>query len=249
MSIQVNLDDAALRAEVARKSEAALQLLRRIEQNYSPASFANSLGAEDMVLTDLILTAQLKIELFSLDTGRLPVETYNLIDQVKKHYGHNLSLYYPSHGELEAWVKTHGINAFYESLERRKECCHLRKVVPLQRALAGRKAWITGLRSQQSASRETLPEHAFDAANGLEKFNPLAAWTEKEVWAYLLLHKVPYNTLHDRFYPSIGCAPCTRAITPGEDIRSGRWWWENESAKECGLHVQAIPNRASTSKN
>ncbi|HNN09052.1 MAG TPA: phosphoadenylyl-sulfate reductase, partial [Azospira sp.] len=139
---------------------------------------------------------------------------------------------------LEPFVRENGINAFYDSVDLRKGCCHVRKVEPLQRALSGKKAWITGMRAQQSATRDGLPVRAFDAGNGLEKFNPLADWSEKEVWAYIKQHGVPYNALHDKFYPSIGCAPCTRAVTPGEDVRAGRWWWENPETKECGLHVK-----------
>jgi phosphoadenosine phosphosulfate reductase len=238
MAVTINLKDPALLAALAAKTASASALLRRIDADFSPAVFANSLGAEDMVLTDLIVGEKLDIEIFSLDTGRLPGETYDLIAAVKAHYGLNLKLYYPRHDLVEAYTRRNGVNAFYESVELRKGCCHVRKVEPLQRALAGRSAWITGLRAQQSATREGLPVQAFDEANGLEKFNPLADWSEKEVWAYIKLNAVPYNALHDRFYPSIGCAPCTRAITPGEDIRSGRWWWESPESKECGLHVK-----------
>ncbi len=234
----INLDDTALLDAVSQKTELAIALLNKIAAQYAPAALANSLGAEDMVLTDLIHTEQLGIENFSLDTGRLPPETYDLIADVRKHYGLALKLYYPRHELIEAYAGEHGINAFYESVELRKGCCHVRKVEPLQRALAGKKAWITGMRAQQSATRQGLPVQAFDEGNGLEKFNPLADWTEKEVWAYIKLNNVPYNALHDRFYPSIGCAPCTRAITVGEDIRAGRWWWEQPESKECGLHVK-----------
>ena len=213
-------------------------LLQQIAIEHAPAVFANSLGAEDMVLTDLIHGNKLDIEIFSLDTGRLPPETYDLIGEVKKHYGLLLKLYYPRHELVEAYTHENGINAFYDSVELRKSCCHVRKVEPLQRALTGKKAWITGMRAQQSATRDGLPVQTFDEDNGLEKFNPLADWSEKEIWAYIRLHKVPYNALHDKFYPSIGCAPCTRAITPGEDVRSGRWWWEAAESKECGLHLK-----------
>lgn len=234
----INLDDQALLDSVSQKTSQAISLLQDIARDYSPAVFANSLGAEDMVLTDLIVGEDLDIELFSLDTGRLPLETYDLIAEVKKRYGVALTLFYPRNDLVEAYTRQNGINAFYESVDLRKGCCHVRKVEPLQRALAGKKAWITGMRAQQSATREGLPVRSFDAGNGLEKFNPLADWSEKEVWAYIRFNEVPYNALHDRFYPSIGCAPCTRAITPGEDIRSGRWWWENPESKECGLHVK-----------
>jgi phosphoadenosine phosphosulfate reductase len=156
---------------------------------------------------------------------------------VQQHYGLKLTLYYPDTAAIETYTREQGINAFYESVELRKQCCFIRKVEPLKRALRGKRAWITGLRAQQATTREGLSVQVFDADNGLEKFNPLVEWSEREVWAYIRTHEVPYNALHDRFYPSIGCAPCTRAISPGEDIRAGRWWWENPDSKECGLHV------------
>ena len=228
-----------LAAGVAAKAAAARQLLSDIARDFPPVVFANSLGAEDMVLTDLILKNKLPIQIFSLDTGRLPTETYDLIAAVDKHYGIKLKVYFPQAEEVESYVRIHGINAFYESVTLRKACCYARKVEPLQRALAGKRAWITGLRAQQAATREGLPIREYDAGNGLEKFNPLADWSEKEVWTYLKQHAVPYNALHEKFYPSIGCAPCTRAVSLGEDIRAGRWWWENPETKECGLHLKS----------
>jgi len=237
MAINLNLNDTLI-ASTADKTEKAKALLAEIARDFSPATFANSLGAEDMVLTDLIVKGNLGIEIFSLDTGRLPLETYDLMAKVQEHYGLKLKVFTPRAELLEPFVRENGINAFYDSVELRKGCCHVRKVEPLQRALAGRKAWITGMRAQQSATRDGLAVRVFDEGNGLEKFNPLADWSEKEVWAYIKQHGVPYNALHDKFYPSIGCAPCTRAVTPGEDIRSGRWWWENPETKECGLHVK-----------
>lgn len=237
MSININLNDALI-ASTAEKTEKAKALLAEIARDFSPVTFANSLGAEDMVLTDLIVKGGLGIEIFSLDTGRLPLETYDLMAKVQEHYGLKLKVFAPRAELLEPFVRENGINAFYDSVDLRKGCCHVRKVEPLQRALAGKKAWITGMRAQQSATRDGLPVRAFDAGNGLEKFNPLADWSEKEVWAYIKENGVPYNALHDKFYPSIGCAPCTRAATPGEDVRAGRWWWENPETKECGLHVK-----------
>ena len=237
MSININLNDALI-ASTADRTAKAQALLAEIARDFSPATFANSLGAEDMVLTDLIVKAKLEIEIFSLDTGRLPLETYDLMAKVQEHYGLKLKVFTPRAELLEPFVRENGINAFYDSVEMRKGCCHMRKVEPLQRALGGKKAWITGMRAQQSATRDGLAVRAFDAGNGLEKFNPLADWSEKEVWAYIKQHGVPYNALHDKFYPSIGCAPCTRAVTPGEDVRAGRWWWENPETKECGLHVK-----------
>lgn len=228
-----------LTASIAIKTAAAQALLADIATDWSPATFANSLGAEDMVLTDLIVKSGLPIEIFSLDTGRLPLETYDLMAAVQQHYGLKLKIYFPQASTVEDYVRSHGINAFYESVDLRKACCHMRKVEPLQRALAGKKAWITGLRAQQATTRTGLPTREYDEGNQLEKFNPLADWSEKEVWTYIKQNAVPYNALHDKFYPSIGCAPCTRAISLGEDVRSGRWWWENPESKECGLHVKA----------
>jgi len=228
-----------LSASTATRTLAARALLADIARDFTPAAFANSLGAEDMVLTDLILKAHLPITIFSLDTGRLPPETYDLIGAVEKHYGHKLTLFFPRADDVEAYVRNQGINAFRDSVTLRKACCAIRKVEPLRRALSGKRAWITGLRAQQAATRDGLPVREYDAGNGLEKFNPLAEWSEKEVWTYIRQNAVPYNALHDRFYPSIGCAPCTRAISPGEDIRAGRWWWEAPESKECGLHLKA----------
>ena len=231
----------ALRATVGAKSAAALALLREAVAEFGPngeLAFANSFGAEDMVLTDLILSHALPITVFSLDTGRLPAETYSLIGEVERRYDTKLEIYFPDAGAVEQYVRGHGINAFYDSVELRKACCGVRKMEPLRRALAGRKAWITGLRAAQSVTRAGLPVRETDTANGLEKLNPLTDWTETEIWAYIRINEVPYNALHDQFYPSIGCAPCTRAIAVGEDVRAGRWWWENPETKECGLHVK-----------
>jgi phosphoadenosine phosphosulfate reductase len=232
----------ALRASVNQKRAQLLVALKAAVAEHgdkNAITFANSMGAEDMVLTNIILREQLPIEIFSLDTGRLPVETYDLIAEVEQTYSTKLKIYFPQAATVENYVQTKGINAFYESIELRKACCHMRKVEPLGRALKGKKAWITGMRAQQSATRSDLPIREFDQGNGLEKYNPLTDWTEKEVWAYIRMHEVPYNKLHDAFYPSIGCAPCTRAVAMGEDVRSGRWWWEDPASKECGLHVKS----------
>ena len=242
MAITVNLNDQALLDSVAAKTVSARALLRQIASEFSPAAFANSLGAEDMVLTDLILGEKLDIEIFSLDTGRLPLETYDLIAEVKKHYGLALKLYYPRHELVEEYTRRNGINAFYESVELRKACCHIRKVKPLQRALAGQKAWITGQRAEQSVTRVALNVREWDAANGLDKFNPLRDWTFADVKHYIAQFNVPYNPLHDQGYPSIGCEPCTRPTKEGEDLRAGRWWWEHSDSKECGLHLHEDKN-------
>ncbi len=215
-------------------------LLSDIQQSYAPVAFANSFGVEDMVLTDLIVRHYPGIGMFTLDTGRLPQETYDLMQKVKEHYGVSVYAYFPEASAVENYVAQHGPNGFYDSIDLRKRCCYIRKVEPLKRALAGKQAWVTGMRREQSATREKLELSVFDNDHGLHKFNPLCDWTEKDVWNYIKQHQVPYNALHDRFYPSIGCAPCTRAVTPGEDIRSGRWWWENPGSRECGLHARKV---------
>ena len=212
-------------------------ILQNIAQEFSPAVFASSLAAEDMVLTDLTLREKLNIGIFSLETGRLHAETLGMLDKVKATYGAEIVLYKPEASAVDAYVAQHGLNAFYDSVDMRKECCRIRKVEPLNRALAGNKAWITGQRRTQAATRTELAVQEDDIAHGMQKFNPLADWSEEDVWHYIRSNNVPYNPLHDKGYPSIGCEPCTRAIQPGEDVRAGRWWWENPESKECGLHV------------
>lgn len=222
------------------KIAAVAVLLERIQDEFSPATLASSLGAEDMVLTDLVAKYAPGISIFSLDTGRLNPETYDLLATVRETYGDKVKLrvFYPQADVIQQFVEAEGINAFYRGVELRKACCGIRKVEPLKRALAGQKAWITGMRRQQASTRANLRIEEYDADHGLTKFNPLADWTEKEVWEYIRANNVPYNALHDQHYPSIGCAPCTRAIAMGEDVRAGRWWWEDEAGKECGLHVK-----------
>lgn len=217
--------------------DSALALLAKAAR-IQPAAFSTSFGAEDMVLLDLIRRHELPISIFTLDTGRLPEETYRLMQDVEERYGQCVSAYFPDAQAVQRLVATNGINGFYTSVDKRKACCAVRKTEPLARALAGKRAWVTGMRASQSVTRAQLAPHERDAAIGIEKFNPLHDWTEAEVWAYVRAEGVPYNELHERFYPSIGCAPCTRAISPGEDIRAGRWWWESPAEKECGLHVR-----------
>lgn len=197
---------------------------------------STSLGLEDQVLTEMVLRQNRDVNVFTLDTGRLFPETYDLIARTNKHFGIRMKTYFPKPAEVEKMVANHGINLFYDSVENRKMCCGIRKVAQLPRAFEGVDAWICGLRKDQSVSRFFNSRVEWDANNGLVKINPLISWTEKDVWAYIKDHNIPYNLLHDRGFPSIGCEPCTRAIEPGEDIRSGRWWWENELHKECGLH-------------
>lgn len=211
--------------------------LARIASEFTPAVLASSLAAEDMVLTDLILRNKLAIGIFSLETGRLHAETLGMLDRIKETYGSEITLFKPEAAAVEHYVATNGLNAFYDSVEMRKECCRIRKIEPLNRALAGNKAWVTGQRRAQSTTRTELNVQEIDAAHDMQKFNPLADWSEEDVWHYIRSNNVPYNPLHDKGYPSIGCEPCTRAIQPGEDVRAGRWWWENPESKECGLHV------------
>jgi len=211
--------------------------LARIASEHGPAVFASSLAAEDMVLTDLILKSKLGIGIFSLETGRLHKETLAMLDKVKERYGYEIALYKPQPEAVDAYVSQNGLNAFYDSIDMRKECCRIRKVEPLGRALAGKKSWVTGQRRAQSATRTSLMVEEDDPAHMMTKFNPLADWSEEDVWNYIRDNDVPYNALHDQGYPSIGCEPCTRAIQPGEDVRAGRWWWEDPDSKECGLHM------------
>lgn len=211
--------------------------LQRIASDFSPAVFASSLAAEDMVLTDLILRAKLPIAIFTLETGRLHAETLGMLDSIRETYGYEVTPFKPVDAAVENYVTQHGLNAFYDSVDMRKECCRIRKVEPLNRALAGNKAWVTGQRRAQSATRNELNVQEDDAAHAMTKFNPLADWSEDDVWHYIRSNGVPYNPLHDKGFPSIGCKPCTRAIQPGEDVRAGRWWWEQPESKECGLHV------------
>ena len=213
-------------------------LLKEIAAERSPAALASSLSAEDMVLTDAIARAGLPIEIFVLDTGRLHADTLNLVSETRSHYGIQISVYTPDPDALGRYVGGHGRDAFYGDPELRQRCCEIRKVQPLRRALAGKRAWITGQRREQSPSRHRLALREFDAVHGLEKFNPLVDWTEAEVWDYIRSNRVPYNRLYDQGYRSIGCAPCTRPILPHEDVRAGRWWWESADRKECGLHVK-----------
>jgi phosphoadenosine phosphosulfate reductase len=215
-------------------------LLVRAASEFSPLTQASSLGAEDVVITHLINSLELDIPVFVLDTGMLHTQTLELLERTKANSRAPVNVYQPVHESVVHFVKREGKDPMYRSVELRKACCHIRKVEPLERALAGQRAWITGLRREQSSTRAEVPlvDDSDLAKTGRTKFNPLADWTWGDVWHYIKLHQVDYNPLHDEFYPSIGCQPCTRAISLGEDFRAGRWWWEDESAKECGLHVK-----------
>jgi len=211
--------------------------LREVAERFAPAALASSLQAEDMVITDAIARLRLPIGVFVLDTGRLHEDTLALIPAIRERYGLEVEVHEPQAGAVANYVQFYGRDAFYQSVDLRRKCCDIRKVEPLKRALAGKRAWITGQRREQLSSRVDLPEREFDAAHGLEKFNPLAAWSETALWEYIRSREVPYNRLYDEGYRSIGCAPCTRPVLPGEDVRAGRWWWEQAEAKECGLHM------------
>ncbi|MDD5156810.1 phosphoadenylyl-sulfate reductase [Sulfurimonas sp.] len=201
-------------------------------------SFSTSFGAEDQVLTDMIFKIDKEVSIFTLDTGRLPQSTYDVMGSTNLKYNRKITVYFPESKDVEKLYYEQGANGFYESVQNRKECCYARKIAPLKRALNGVDIWITGLRAEQSVTREEMRLFEWDEGNALIKFNPLVSWSEKDVWEYIKNNKVPYNALHDKGYPSIGCEPCTRAVKEGEDIRSGRWWWENSRHKECGLHIK-----------
>ena len=213
-----------------------LALLRSIAEDYQPAVLANAFGPESMVMTDLIAKHGLDIDIFSIDTGRLPEDTHALAHSVHQRYGPIIRMVTPDADQVAAWTAEHGQNGFYDAVANRHGCCGVRKLEPLKRELAGKRAWLTGLRRQQSATRKDLEVSAWDEGYGVQKFNPMLDWTTEQVWSYIHDHRVPYNKLHDRGYTSIGCAPCTRAVSSGEDPRAGRWWWELDSVKECGLH-------------
>ncbi len=210
-------------------------LLEHAAREYKDVVYSNSLGAEAMVLTDIIFTHVPEIEMFTLDTGRLHDETLALLDRVERRYQRRIQLFYPDAAAIENYVRENGINGFYLGVEERQSCCHIRKVEPFKRAIAGRKAWVTGVRREQSAERALGESISWDERYGLWKISPMLEWTEQDVWAYIKARNLPYNALHDKGYPSIGCAPCTRPVEPGADPRSGRWWWENPDSRECGL--------------
>ena len=200
-------------------------------------TFSSSFGYEDQVITHDILSNQIPISIFTLDTGRLFSETYAVWNSTNERYAAKIKAYYPDHALLESFVQERGPNSFYESVENRTGCCFIRKVEPLGRALQGNAVWITGLRAEQSNARKDLPMLEWDVKHQVIKYHPLLHWSFEEVKAHIFANSIPYNPLHDKGFVSIGCAPCTRAVRPGEDFRAGRWWWENKSDKECGLHV------------
>lgn len=215
-----------------------VELLEAIAEHYpNQVVFSTSFGIEDQIITDWIGKSKVNIAVFTLDTGRLFKETYSLWSRTVKRYALKIDTYYPNTEQIQEFVSQKGPNAFYESVENRKTCCYIRKVEPLQRALRGAKIWITGIRAEQSANRHDMDYIEYDQVNDIIKIHPLFDWTFDMVNDYIKGERIPYNVLHDKGFPSIGCAPCTRAVQEGEDFRAGRWWWEDQSKKECGLHV------------
>jgi phosphoadenosine phosphosulfate reductase len=219
--------------------KSAQEGLHWLSQRLEQLAFSTALGEEDQVITHMIAKAKLPIRIFTLDTGRLFAESYDLLDLTQKHYQVDIEVYFPQASEVEKYVNASGINGFYDSIEKRKACCHIRKVESLKRALQNTSVWITGLRSAQSENRQTMQKVSFDPALQVIKYNPLLDWTDEEMRAYIDTHKIPVNPLHKKGFLSIGCAPCTRALLPGEPARAGRWWWEGTS-KECGLHETKV---------
>jgi phosphoadenosine phosphosulfate reductase len=230
-------------ADLEHKAAAVRELLAEALAEHGRLVYSNSLGAEAMVLTDIIWTHLPQIDVFSIDTGRLHEETYELLERLQRRYRRTLRLVYPDAASLERLVARQGVNGFYESVAARLECCRVRKVEPFRRAISGFPAWITGVRREQSAGRARGQASEWDDEHGLYKISPLLEWSEADVWQYIRLQRLPYNALHDRQFPSIGCVPCTRAIQPGESRRAGRWWWEQPESRECGLHPR-IPAAA-----
>lgn len=216
--------------------------LRAIARSHSRIRLASSLSAEDQVITDIILrdlypAGHTSIDIFTLGTGRLHPETLALIEEVKQQYQYDINIYRPDPVQIDSYASHYGLNGFYDSLEARKKCCQIRKIDPLNIALQDADAWITGQRREQSVTRTELALQEQDTARNILKYNPLFDWSEAEIWAYVELYNLPVNALHARGYPSIGCEPCTKAVRVGEDLRAGRWWWESQDSKECGLHV------------
>ena len=218
----------------------AEQILKYFLERYrGQIAFSSSMAAEDQVVTDMICGVDPSAEIFTLDTGRLPQESYDTIEKTNARYGIKIKMYFPDSRHVEEMLSESGPNFFYRSLEERKRCCYIRKIEPLKRALKGKKVWICGIRKEQSVTRQDMEPVQWDDTFKVIKVSPILDWSTEEVWDYIKENKVPYNRLHDKGYPSIGCAPCTRAVENGQDIRAGRWWWENPEHKECGLHLDS----------
>jgi phosphoadenosine phosphosulfate reductase len=241
--VPANMAEVAMR-ELEHKVAAVQTLLADALARHQRVVYSNSLGAEAVVLTDIICTQLPQIDMFSIDTGRLHEETYELLERLQRRYQGSIRVVYPDAAALEQLVARQGVNGFYHSLEARLECCRIRKVEPFRRAIAGYAAWVTGVRREQSAARARGESVEWDAEHGLYKVSPLLDWSEAQIWQYIRTRRLPYNALHDRQFPSIGCSPCTRAIQPGESRRAGRWWWEKPESRECGLHPRILTDAA-----
>ena len=234
---QIPQPEATVLIELKAKTNVLIKRLTEIAAGHQRVRFASSLAVEDMLITDVIAKHHLPIEIFTLDTGLLPPETLSLLEQIAEAYPQiTIQRFYPHSQEIQRFIDEYGKQAYYDSVELRRQCCFLRKIEPLNRALKGADAWLTGQRREQSATRTELPLAEWDQSRNMDKYNPIFDWAEQEVWAYIQVHQVPYNPLYEQGFPSIGCEPCTRPIKQGEDIRAGRWWWENKDSKECGLH-------------
>ena len=228
-----------------QKIVAARQMLQDAVHNYGRVVYASSLGSESVVMTDLIIKHAPHIDIFTVDTGRLPEATLDLLGRIEKHYRRRIRVVFPEAQRVQNYVADHGINGFYDGLSQRQACCHVRKVEPFQRAIVGYNAWVTGVRHEQSVQRALTQPIEFDSRYRLQKINPLLPWTQQDMWDYIRERNLPYNTLHDQGFPSIGCSPCTRAIVPGQDERAGRWWWETPESRECGLQPRPLPDSIS----
>ncbi|HSY08764.1 MAG TPA: phosphoadenylyl-sulfate reductase [Steroidobacteraceae bacterium] len=233
-----------LTLDLEHKAASARQLLAAAVHEHARVVYANSLGAEAMVLTDIIASHLPAIEIFSIDTGRLPEETHELLERLEERYGPRIRLVYPDAQALQSLTRAQGVNGFKRSVAARLTCCEVRKVEPFRRAIAGFNAWVTGVRREHSPTRAAGAAEEWDTQYGLYKISPLLDWSEEQVWQYIRARRLPYSALHDRHYRSIGCAPCTRAIEPGEAQRAGRWWWEESTSRECGLHPRVRPAAA-----
>ena len=235
--LKMDIHEKTAMLNAALENAGAVEALELVIKEFGDKIvFASSLGAEDQVITEMIAGIDKRVKIFTLDTGRLFPETYETLERTTNRYGMPIEVFFPDARHIEGMVRSRGINLFYETVENRKLCCQIRKIEPLNRAFTGMEAWICGLRSEQSVTRQDMKMVEWDEQHNLIKINPLIDWTEKQVWDYIKEKNIPYNKLHDQGFPSIGCQPCTKAVQSGEDVRSGRWWWESPQNKECGLH-------------
>jgi phosphoadenosine phosphosulfate reductase len=243
--MQIEAPDIAVAPAAAAKATESIRLLQAAVRDFGRVVYATSLGTESAVLTDLIFRHAPQIDIFTVDTGRLPESTLELLERIERRYQRRIRVVFPEALRVQNYVTDHGINGFYKGLAQRQACCHIRKVEPFQRAIIGYNAWITGVRHEQSSERAEVQTLEWDARYRLQKVNPLLEWSSAEIWSYIRQEKLPYNPLHDAGFPSIGCAPCTRAVEPGQDSRSGRWWWESPESRECGLQPRQLPGSIS----